>query len=380
MIIPIEFINDTIEFRHTLHQNAELSLHEEKTKALITEKLSALKNIKVKNKGNWIFASYKSENPTGKPIAFRADFDALPIEETINKPYASLNPSVSHRCGHDGHAACLVGLAELVNKYGADRDIYFCFQHAEEIGAGGEECAKYIASKKPEFVYAFHNWSGFREGEVIVKSGAVHCASKGITYKFIGKNSHASQPEDGKNPAFAISELVKETGLGFIRKSFNRKGKSLLLATVVDISLGDKNFGISPGVGSVSVTLRGEDPTLYMMAEAWLKSSAESIAEKYGLSLEISECDVFPETANTEEAVENIKLAAKKAGVRCSALKKPFRSSEDFGYFTRKINGAIFYVGNGIDYPAIHTVEYDFNDNIIATVLKMFATLGEVKL
>ncbi len=377
MIIPNEFINETIEFRHVLHQNAELSLHEDKTKALIVEKLENFKNINVKNMGNWIFASYKSKNPTGNPIAFRADFDALPIEETIDKPYASLNPNVSHRCGHDGHAACLVGLAELVNKYGSDRDIYFCFQHAEEIGAGGEKCADYLASleNKPEFIYAFHNWSGFKEGEVIVKSGSVHCASKGVTYKFIGKNSHASQPEDGNNPAFAIAEFINHTKLDSIDK-----GESLLLATIVDISLGDKNFGISPGVGSVSVTLRGEDPTLYKTAENYLVSSAQSIAEKYGLTVEISECDVFPETINTEKAAQNIRFAAKNAGVYCSALDKPFRSSEDFGYYTRKTDGAIFYVGNGLDYPAIHTIEYDFNDNIIATVLKMFATLGEVKL
>ncbi len=375
MIIPNEILNDTVEFRHLLHQNAELSLHEEKTKALIVEKLSGLDNIEVKNMGKWILASYKTKNKADKPLAFRADFDALPIEETIDKPYASLNPKVSHRCGHDGHAACLVGFASLVNEYGADRDIYFCFQHAEEIGAGGEECADYLASLGVTFVYAFHNWSGFKEGTVISKSGATHCASKGLTYEFIGKNSHASQPEDGNNPAFAIAELVKETKLDFYKKK-----NKLLLATIVDISLGDKNFGISPGVGSLSVTLRGEDPNTYLLAEMYLKSAAEGIAEKFGLTLKISECDVFPETVNTEDGAKNVIVAAKKAGVSYSELKKPFRSSEDFGYFTRKIPGAIFYIGNGLDYPAIHTVGYDFNDNIIPTALKMFSALAELKM
>ena len=374
MNIPKSFIDDTISLRHLLHQNAELSLHEEKTRKILIEKLSTLENIEVKDMGKWILAIYKPENPKGKPIAFRADFDALPIVETIDKPYASLNKEVSHRCGHDGHASCLYGFASMVNAYGADREIIFCFQHAEEIGAGGEECAEYLAKLEPEYVYAFHNWSGFPEGAVIVKDGPVHCASKGITFNFIGKNSHASQPEDGINPAEAISDLVKQVSF-----TNDQEHKGLLLATIVDISLGDKNFGISPGEGSLSVTLRGEYFEEYDEAEKSLRAAALSIAKQYNLTLEVTECDVFPETANTADAAEYIRKAAKEANINCYELNKPFRSSEDFGYFTRKIHGAIFYIGNGEDYPAIHTIGYDFNDNIIPTALKMFCELGGVR-
>ena len=53
-------------------------------------------------------------------------------------------------------------------------------------------------------------------------------------------------------------------------------------------------------------------------------------------------------------------------------MQKAIRASEDFGWYMKQIPGAIFYVGNGEDYPAIHTTPYDFNDKILPSVVDMF--------
>ena len=370
-MIPQKIIDKVTAFRHLLHRNAELSLHEKKTLELLESELSKIQSLEVTNIGKWILAVYHADNQSKEPIAFRADFDALPIEETIDKPWASADHNVSHRCGHDGHSAILYGLALLLDMFGADRDVYLIFQHAEEIGAGAAECVEALKTYPISQVYAFHNWSGFEEGCILIRKGTSQLASKGVTYSFTGKESHASQPEDGNNPTQAIAEFL--LGIEEILHSTAFSGPAF--ATVVNVLVGSKNFGINPGYGEVSATLRAETAEDMLTLETKIKHMAEDLSRKFNLIFDISETDVFPETANTDKAVENVVSAAESSGLKIRMLEKPFRSSEDFGWFTKAFGGAIFYIGNGIDYPQIHTTEYDFNDRIIPVALEIFHSI-----
>jgi len=134
-------------------------------------------------------------------LLFRADFDALPIQELCELPYASKVPGVAHKCGHDGHSAALAGLALEVARTGADRDVYFIFQHAEEIGAGGEEAAGLIEEKQISSVYAYHNISGYPEKKhCSARRRFPMCIPRLNSSIYREKNSHASQPEMGKKP------------------------------------------------------------------------------------------------------------------------------------------------------------------------------------
>lgn len=125
-----------IQLRHDLHAHPELSLKEDETKARLMAFLEENTDISVADRGKWFYAVSGSDGPAGRnPVTFRADLDALPIPETICLPYGSLRPGVSHKCGHDGHAAALAGLAlELSKKKIRDRSVYLIFQMGEEIG------------------------------------------------------------------------------------------------------------------------------------------------------------------------------------------------------------------------------------------------------
>ena len=121
------------DLRHTLHRHAELSGAEYKTKAILKDFLREHTDFSVTDRGAWFYAFRGAAAPAAKPpIAFRADMDALPIPETCSLPYASENPAVSHRCGHDGHSAALCGLALSLTGQPLSRDVYLIFQHAEE--------------------------------------------------------------------------------------------------------------------------------------------------------------------------------------------------------------------------------------------------------
>ena len=101
----------------------------------LIEFLKTHTNLEIVDRGRWFYAIYHSKVGR-RNIAFRADFDALPIEETINLPYGSECPGVSHKCGHDGHAATLCGFALEIDQNGSDNNVFFLFQHAEETGDG----------------------------------------------------------------------------------------------------------------------------------------------------------------------------------------------------------------------------------------------------
>ena len=349
--------------RHELHEFPELSMNEKETKRKLMNFLEENTRLAVIDCGKWFYASRYVEGTKG--IAFRADMDALPMEEFIKIPYASKNPGVSHKCGHDGHCAALCGLGLELDAMNINRSVYLIFQHAEEIGQGARECSNFLRERSISEIYTFHNWSGWPEKSIVVREGLCQCSSAGLTIKFTGRTSHASEPEKGINPAFAIAKIISEI------ENLTQKNKKIL-CTVVNIKLGEKNFGISPGEGEISLTLRAEreeDMRIFRNAAVNL---AERLGYENNLRVEIEGHDYFPETLSDARCVKKINEAAEKLDLKIIDMPDAIRASEDFGFYTKLIHGAIFYIGNGEDYPEIHTPEYDFNDEILETAVNIF--------
>ena len=352
-----------IRLRHELHKNPELSGNESATKRLLMDFIESETRFAVVDCGKWFYASRYIEGT--KATAFRADMDALQMDESISIPHASTNPGVSHKCGHDGHCSALCGLALELDAVPLTRSVYLIFQHSEENGQGARECSGLLRERSISEIYAFHNWSGFPEKSIIVREGVCQCSSAGITLKFEGKASHASTPEKGINPAYAIAELVSEI------ESMRDK----VLCTIVNINVGGKNFGISPADGEISLTVRAEHEADMRSAYNKIINRAENLAQEHSLTLTKKTSDYFPETSSDRRCVERVRNAAKNLGLDVIDMAEAIRASEDFGIYTKMIHGAIFYIGNGVDYPDIHTSGYDFNDNILETAVDMFTEI-----
>ncbi|MBQ8692882.1 MAG: amidohydrolase [Synergistaceae bacterium] len=357
-----------LELRHELHAHPELSLNENETKKRLIKFLAANTTLAIVDCGGWFYAARYLE---GTPaIAFRADMDALPIDELNNNlSYSSQAQGVSHKCGHDGHCAVLCGLALELEKLEPHRSCYLIFQHAEEIGQGAKVCAKFLDERNITEIYAFHNLSGWPEGSVITRKGLCQLASEGLTIKFIGRASHASEPEKGVNPAYAIAQLII-----YIKELLNLNQE--ILCTPVNINLGAKNFGISPGEGEVSFTLRAASSESINLFAEKICAKAQELAAIYKIGKYSCEIfDYFTETVSESWCVEQVNRAADKLGLMRLDMPEPWRASEDFGYYTQRRSGAIFYIGNGESWPALHTCSYDFNDNIIANAVNVFLEL-----
>ncbi len=347
-----------ISLRHRLHENAELSGNEKKTMEILKNFIASNSGCEIHDRDGWFYAV---KHGGSKKIAFRADMDALPIPETQNCPYCSKNEGVSHRCGHDGHSAALAAFACECD---SENTVYFIFQPAEETGCGGERCAELLKEEGISEVYGFHNLPGLEKGEVYSRKGTFACASMGLELNFKGKKSHAAYPENGVNPAYAVSQVI--LALEGLKKDF----KAMTLITVVGVSVGSDAYGTSAGDGVIRLTIRGEiEDELAELKKRIIELCREKAA---GMEFSFDVKDPFPETRNDDGCVD--KLFSVWPGGKW--LDEPMRWSEDFGWYLKKAKGAFFGIGGG-DCAPLHTEKYDFPDEILETAVEVFRRLSK---
>lgn len=365
-------LNKAVTLRHELHQHPELSNHEVWTKAHVIDFLKQNTGLEIVDHDDWFYAVYRGRGKGS--IAFRADYDALPIPEPKTlMPYASKVEGVSHKCGHDGHTASLAGLALEVDQRKPDKDVIFLFQPAEEIGAGAIKCVKMFDEQKIDEIYAFHNISEYPKGQVVLTKGVHNFASKGLIIDFTGKPSHASEPEAGINPAWAVSLIV--TQLPRLTDPLLYDG--LVMCTIIQIKVGDWAFGTSASAGNLLLTIRAEYERDMEALEKRIRELVKTEARKDGLKVKVSVTDHFPETSSDDACVEKVRQVAEKLRIPVVYKAEGMRGSEDFGHLTKRVPGAMFLIGNGENSPELHTTTYDFPDEIIPTAVDMFYGLIE---
>ena len=363
-----------VSLRHELHAHPELSEHEYETKARLMSFLAEHTALKIVDRGAWFYAYYSSENPELAPIAFRADFDAVGVTEANpTLPYRSCNEGVGHMCGHDGHSAALCAFALELSRLRLNRDVYLIFQHAEENGQGAKLCSELIDEKGIAEIFAFHNCPGRPLGEVSVRKGCMDFASRGMILSFLGKQAHASRPEDGVNPAMAIAELIPE--LDKIAAASSIEG--LCMCTIVMIELGEETFGISAGSGRLLLTIRGEYESELDKLDIGVKTTAAIIARDENVELRMEYRDVFPETGCTPQSVDKLERLCHRLDIPFYELPEPQRGSEDFGWYTKRTHGAIFNIGSGRDHAGLHTESFDYPDEITPIAVRLMLGLTE---
>ena len=364
-----ENLNRIIKLRHDLHRIPELSMQEEKTRDLITHFLRNNTGLEVVECEGWMYA-VKEGKKKMPSIAFRADMDALPIQEGDSLPYHSRHEGISHKCGHDGHSAALCGLALELDQMETDRTVFLIFQPGEETGQGARICKDLIREKNIAEIFAFHNLGGYPENRLIYRRGLTQPASEGLRISLTGQASHASAPEEGKNPAGMISRLVLKA-----EELTQRKSKGMAFITVTGIKVGSGDFGISPGDGELCLTLRAENEDEMKQLEEDLLDYAKELCSQTKIDMDYRILDYFPETRNHDASLLRILEVAKTLGLETGPMDELWRASEDFGWYLQECPGAMVYIGNGEDYLGLHTVEYDFNDHILETAVDLFKTL-----
>lgn len=361
--------------RQELHKYPELSNQEYKTSEKIQTIVQQYKPdevLKISKTGlAFVFDSKKE----GETTVFRAELDALQISEKNDIEYTSVNEGVAHLCGHDGHMTILLGLVQKIAKKRPEKGrAVLLFQPAEEVEQGARDVVESyeFEALKPDYVFGLHNIPGIVKNTIIVKNGSFAAASKGMTIELSGKTSHAAEPENGINPAMAISEIV--TRLNALIKD-KKQFSDLALLTFIYIRMGEVAFGTSAGHAKIGITLRAfENADMDFMTQK-AEEIIKEICQHHKLMLDIYYDEVFPATVNNDLCVEMVKAAAKEFAYHIEIAKKPFKWSEDFGYYTEKFKGGFFGLGSGENQPALHNPDFDFPDDILESGVNMFYSI-----
>ncbi|MBP1882398.1 amidohydrolase [Sinorhizobium mexicanum] len=368
-------LDEVTAFRRALHRRPELSGAEAETARAVERALEQTRADEIVTGlgGHGVAAIYrgKDEGPT---VMIRAELDGLPITEVSDLPHRSEIAGKGHLCGHDGHMAILMALAKGLGRERPARGrAILLFQPAEENGAGAAAVLAdpKFSALKPDFVFSLHNFPGLPLGHVALAEGPVNCASRGMKITLSGKTAHASSPEDGIAPTFALARLLSGlTALG----AGGALDENFTLATVTHAKLGEEAFGISPGYAEIWATLR----TLTDERMAALVANAEALvrreAEAAKLDARICYEDVFHQCSNAASAVGELRRALDEEGVShdrgAGAL--PMKASEDFGLFGRVAPSAMFFLGAGENHPRLHNPDYDFPDALIGIGARVF--------
>src|SRR5712692_5462985 len=171
-------LEQMVALRRDFHRHPELSLQEHRTAQIIAERLHAAGlEVRTNIGGTTAVMGILHGDRPGRTIAWRADIDALPLTELLEAPFTSGTPGVMHACGHDGHTAVAITLAEILAARRADiaGTAVFLFQPAEEVFGGAQPMieAGVLDDPRVDEVYGLHFTTRTKTGLVAIRPGPV---------------------------------------------------------------------------------------------------------------------------------------------------------------------------------------------------------------
>ena len=204
-----------VEVRHQLHRQPELGHQERETTRLLRQELVRCgARLIHEDMASGAVAVIEGALPGGRTVALREDIDALPIQEETGLPFASRVPGVFHACGHDIHAAALLGCCRVL---AAHRDCFagrviFIFQCAEETCDGAATMLKQglLAGDAPDVLLGFHCEPGLPLGQVGIRWGADNASCDFIHLKVVGRGGHGARPEECVDPVLVSAYLLTQ--------------------------------------------------------------------------------------------------------------------------------------------------------------------------
>ena len=352
-----------IEIRQSLHQNPGISGDEHYAHDLIMQELEPCHPDKVYHHvgGYGIVAVWGKElsHPT---IAIRGDIDALPI---------------GHRCGHDGHTAILMQLAQSLGKeqINPNWNIILIFQHEEETGTGSQKIldSGILQQYNIKAIFGFHNLPGFPLGTAVLNYHTFAAASSGVIYHLTGRNTHASTPEKGINPGMAIAEIIQN--FNNLNSKPNADNDHFRQSTLICIHLGEEAFGTSAGEAEIMFTLRAFTNSTMQQLLSEANSMVAQIASRHKLRLSHTLRDPFRATESQSQMVEHIEQALSDDGLPFRHILTPFRWSEDFANYLLSFPGAMLGIGSGEKQPELHHPDYNFPDALISPAANILLSI-----
>jgi amidohydrolase len=374
------------ELRRALHRIPELGYEEFKTAEVIRAELTRLGVPFVPGPASAPTATIAVIGDPAQPcLALRADIDALPIEEASGVSWVSTHDGRMHACGHDGHAANLLGTAAALTRLNLKNVcVKLIFQPAEEGGGGAGRLVEAgvldggnVYGPKVLGIFGLHGWPGLPVGMVSTKGGPLMAAVDRIAVTVRGRGCHGAFPHLGTDPILAAANSVVS-----LQAIVSREVDPTDAAVVtVGIFQGGTATNIIPDTATYEATVRSLSDTTRQKLKASLYRQCAAVAQAHGCTAEIEWEDGYPATINDGPMAELVsKVAREKLGQQSFyPAPSPVMGGEDFAYYLEKVPGAFFFVGvkppDVAEYPTLHSDRFDFTDSAMEVGTKMYLGL-----
>ena len=368
-----------IATRRDFHKHPELSFKEIRTSKIVAEKLESYGLEVKRNVGKTGVVGILKGKHKGKTIAFRADMDALPIQEISSVSYKSIYDGVMHACGHDAHTAILLGAAQILStmKENIKGEIRFIFQPAEEGYGGAKYMIKDGAIKNVKEIYGLHVWNYQRSGTIGIQSGPVMAAADMFTIVIKGIGGHGAAPQGTVDAIVVASHLIQS-----LQTIVSRNTNPLENAVV---TIGQINGGNNFNIIADQIILKGTARAYTIDNKKLIKKRMQvicsGVAATYGAKIKLSYKNGYPPVINDIEITNNVIKAAKK--IIPQGIIKPYLSmgGEDFSYFANEVPGCFFFLGTLPNNKKLmstpqHCSHFDIDEKAMLTGCSIFVELG----
>lgn len=365
--IDNKILKRMISVRRDFHQHPELSFQEKRTSEVICSKLDKLKVSYRRTGKTGVIADLPGRE--GAPIiALRADIDALPILEETGLPFSSIYPGIMHACGHDGHTAMLLGVAEVLSKKkDLPAPIRLIFQPAEESGPGAKAMIKAGALENVAMIFGGHIDRHFPTGTLVVTEGTVNASTDYFHIEISGQGGHAAQPHEAVD-AVVVGSLMVMAIQTIVSRETNPAHPAVI--SVGRFKAGEVANAIA-GQAVLEGTIRTQEASVRDHFIKALRRIAKSVGSLHGAGVKVSIRTGNPMLENSVEmAAISREAAIKVVGEdQVRKLRLANMGGEDFGYYLKEVPGCYIRYGASIsgktNYPA-HSSRFDFDEKAMA--------------
>ncbi|MFV0497308.1 MAG: M20 family metallopeptidase [Candidatus Fimivivens sp.] len=342
------YLDQIIAYRRHIHQNPELSHDEIKTAAFIADTLRQMGLQPITGVGGHGVTAVINGSRPGKCVGLRADFDALPIQETTDLPFASQNEGISHSCGHDMHTAMLLGAAHVLL---ALKDewvgcVKLIFQPAEEdvLNCGAAPMIRDGVLENPhvDAIIGQHVWPQYPVGAAAIRNGAMMASSDRFHITVHGKSSHGSAPEDGIDAIVIASQVITALQTIVSRKVSPRDAAVVSIGTIH----GGDRYNVIANRVQLEGTCRNLNPEVRNKMPERIEQIAKGVAESMGGSCDVDYFKGYAPTVNDPEMFTVVHDVMKAVvGDKAHIPEMSALGGEDFSFYCEKVPSAFFWLG-----------------------------------
>ncbi len=362
-----------IQHRRHLHMHPELGFEVHATRDYI---LSCLENCGFDEirilAGTGIKAVMKGKDE-GMTLAFRADMDALPLQEETGVEFASLSCGKMHACGHDGHMAILLGLAEWLglHKGELNGNIVLIFQPAEETVGGALLMIKegVLESPKVDAIFGFHLLPDIPQGKIGLKEGPVMAQTCEFTVEIAGKSAHGAMSHRGVDALLAGCHFVNAV-YGLLGRWIAPDEKALL--TIGKLHAGEKR-NIIAGRAIIEGIIRTFDDGVYERIKENIQGLLRGLELSHRIEAQYREDVYYPVVNNDANLVSQLKKFLPPDVLQDV---QPLMIAEDFSYYQRRVPGVYMFLGCGNESKGftapLHSSKFNFDEEVLLYGLQIY--------